>query len=199
MSKELNTGSKDLDTTANAGGNAGTTETENLETQDNASEGGANRLLEESKKWKKRAIEAEKLLSDKQKAESEQQGNYKKLYEEAESRYKNLYKTTVKDKVKMSLSEHAVKSGCQNLDALLKLGNSELLEYDEGDGRVNGAELFIEDAKKNHPYLFSAPKTPTINPTTPGGVSSNKKLTAADIAKLPPDQKAKAWAEALKD
>jgi hypothetical protein len=197
MSEGVTTASKGAEATANAGGIAGTTEVEQHLDQD-ASEGDAKRVLEESKKWKKRALEAERLNSEIQKAKEQEQGNYKKLYEEETARYKNLYKTTVKDKVRMSLTEHASKSGCQSIDALLKLGNSELLEYDETDGKVNGAELFIEDAKRNHPYLFSSVKAPTINPTTPGGVSS-KKLTPADIAKLPPSEKHKAWLDAFKD
>jgi len=173
------------DTTANAEVKAPETTTE----QDSPSE----RLLRESKAFKSRALAAERELETIKKASLQEQGKYKEMYEATQGKYDSLLKNLVKEKIRSSVGECATKAGCVNVDALLKLGNAGLLEYDEENGLVNGSDLFVEDARKQHPYLFNASKTAAINPATPGGAMKPKTLTAEDIAKLPLDQKMKIW------
>lgn len=177
---------------ANAGSENVTTENDN--SNSGGAEGSAQRILEESKKWKARASIAEKELQDLKKKEAEKQGQYQKLYEEANARAESLAKDKVRSKVRSSVDELARKAGCVNIESLMKLGNPELLEFNEENEKVYGTDLFIEDAKKMHPYLFSSGvKTPTINPATPGGMVANKKLTAEEIVKLPPAEQKKYW------
>lgn len=199
MSTTVKNSANAEDSTANAGSENNTT-TENDNSNSSSPEGSAARILEESKKWKQRAGAAEKELQDLKKKEAESQGQYKKLYEEANAKAEALAKDKIRNSVKASVDELARKSGCVNLNTLMIVGNPELLEFNEENGKVYGADLFIEDAKKNHPYLFSAgAKPPTINPATPGGVVTKKKLTVQEIMKLPPQEQNKYWADAIQN
>lgn len=157
-----------------------------------------DRLLKESKAFKSRALSAERELERIQKASLEEQGKFKEMYEATQQKYESLMKNLVKEKIKSSVSDHASKVGCVNVEALLKLGNPSLLEFDEEQGTVHGSDLFVEEARKQHPYLFNSAKTAAINSASPGGPLKEKKLTAAEIAKLPADQKAKLWASMWK-
>jgi hypothetical protein len=154
------------------------------------------RLLRESKEYKQKYLETKRALEGREKAEQEEKGRFKELYEAERQKNEQIRKMMVKSSVERSVAEHAVKAGCVNLEDLLKLGDTKLLQFDEESGTVMGVDLFVEDAKKRKPYLFTASKTPTINPSTPGGVAKDKPLTAMDIAKLPADQKMKLWLEA---
>jgi ribosomal protein L19E len=201
MSTSVNNSANAGDSNANASSENNTsTETTSTSSSNGSAEGSAARLLEESKNWKKRATQAEKELEDLKKKEAESQGQFKKLYEEEKKRNEEISKSYIRTQVKMSVDDLAKKAGCVNVEALMKLGNPELLEYNQENGNVYGADLFIEDAKKHHPYLFSAGvKPPTINPATPGGVVPGKKLTVAEILKLPPSEQKKYWAAALQN
>lgn len=156
------------------------------------------RLLNESKKYKSLYQQTKQELDKQQKAKLEEQNRFKELYEQEQSKYQALYKNLVKEKIKAKVTEHATKAGCVNVEDLLRLGNVELLQVDEESLEVYGAETFVEDTKKQKPYLFNASKPQAINPATPGGVQTQKRLTAQEIAKLPQDQKNKIWAELLK-
>lgn len=187
------------DSTANAGSENNTT-TENDNSNSSSPEGSAARILEESKKWKQRASAAERELQELKKKEAENQGQFKQLYEAEKKKNDEISKSYVRTQVRMSVDALASKAGCANVEALMKLGNPELLEFNEENGKVYGADLFIEDAKKNHPYLFSAgTKPPTINPATPGGVVPKKKLTAQEILKLPQQEQNAYWAAAIQN
>lgn len=190
-------------TSANAGNSTANAGSENTNTTDDNSnlttpEGSAARILEESKRWKSRASAAEKELSELKKKDAESQGQFKQLYEAEKKKNEDISKTLVRNQVRMSVDDLAKKAGCVNLETLMQIGNKQLLEFNEENGKVYGADLFIEDAKKNHPYLFTAgAKPPTINPATPGGVVTQKKLTAQEIAKLPPIEQQKYWMAAV--
>ena len=53
---------------------------------------------------------------------------------------------------------------------------------------VMGVDIFVEEAKKNHPYLFKAAQTTNVNGTTPGGVTKVKQIGAADLAGMKKDE-----------
>jgi hypothetical protein len=82
------------------------------------------------------------------------------------------------------------------VDALLKLGNAELLEFDLDSGEVNGAELFIEDAMKSSPFLFANQKPISVNASTPGGAVAAKKYNK--MSEMPKSELDKLWEVALK-
>lgn len=148
------------------------------------------RLLNESKKNKKRALEAEKRLEALEKSKLEEQGKYKELYEQYKTQFDELKNQTMRDKVGFEVKQHAAKAGCVDVNSLLKLGNGELMQFDEQTGEILGADLFIEDARKQFPFLFKSQPTPTINPVTPSGAPVKQTKTASQVAKSPEGFKA---------
>lgn len=163
----------------------------------------SDRLLNESKRYKeernvlkKEAAELRAKLEAREKAEQEQQGKYKELFEKSEARNKEILQKTAKAAIKAKIAEIAVKKGCQSVDALLKLGNAELLEFDIESGDVNGADLYIEDAMKSNPFLFSNGKQISVNASTPGGAVASKKITK--LSELSKSDENKLWASAFK-
>lgn len=195
MSVDVKTANAAGSQEANAGG---ADEVENTETnQAAAPEANASaRLLEESKKFKTRALQAERELEKIRKAQAEESGRYKELYEKVESEKKELLGNMIKERVKSSVTEIAARAGCLDIDALLQLGPRDLLAYDEEQHRVDGVEAFVEQGKKLKPYLFNSAKPAAVNPATPSAAPV-KTTTLADISKLPADQKYKIWAEAM--
>ena len=168
---------------------AGSTETNVTETsgaddstKDQAAEVNA-RLLDESKKYKKAYQDTRSKLEELEKSKLQEQQKYKELYEQTEQKYQGLYKSLVKEKIRSSVADKASKAGCLDVDALLKLGNAELLQLDEDTLDVHGADTFVEEAKKAKPYLFQAAKASNINATTPGGVVRTGTKTLKDLSK----------------
>lgn len=157
------------------------------------------RLLKEAKAYKVRAQSAEREI-EKQKATAlQEQGKYKEMYDTLNGKYSDLRKGLAREKVKSSVSDIAAKAGCLNVDALLKLGNPELLSFDEDTLSVDGAQEFVAAAQREHSYLFNSQGQARVNGTTPGGpIPQPKKLDARAIAKLSPKDKAAAWANAMK-
>ena len=157
------------------------------------------RVLEESKRNKIKAQELKTKLEEIEKQTLLEKEEFKKLYETSEAKFQGLYKSLVKEKVKSTVSEIALKAGCVNVDDLLKLGNAELLQIDDETMMVSGVDSFVEEAKKTKPYLFKSAQTPAINAATPGGMTAMKKLTLSELAKMPATDstKQKAWEQAF--
>jgi hypothetical protein len=154
----------------------------------------SERLLFESQKNKKSARDAEKkYLETKKQLEEfknqqlQEQGKYKELYDSLREKHEGLQRTTLEREIDTGVKLFAKDSGCVDVDALLKLGNRQLLQYDEETGQVHGSEVFVEEARKNYPYLFNTQSKPVINPSTPGGVrvaSQNKTYDKMSLAEL---------------
>lgn len=141
------------------------------------------RLLEESKGYKSKYQETRKTLEEIEKAKLEEQGKYKEMYSKTQEKYDSLLSNLVQERVKSAVSSVASKDGCIDVEALLKLGNTDLLEYDQESNTVHGADLFVEEAKKARPFLFNQKTNPVINAGSPSG-SVQKSMTAKDAAKL---------------
>ena len=146
-----------------------------------------SRLLAESKEYKRKYQATKAKLEELEKSKLQEQSQYKELWQKSEEKFQNLYKTLVKEKVRSAVSDKAAKAGCIDVDDLLKLGNTQLLEVNQETLEVEGVDVFVDEAKKLKPYLFMAQKTPTINTTTPGGgtlkagVKQLKDLTKDEI------------------
>lgn len=151
------------------------------------------RLLRESKAHKEKYLKAErerqnlaKRLDEIERQKREQDGKFKEIADEYKGKYETLKKNAAMSSIKAALAEPASKAGCQtSVDHLLKLGNPQLLSYDEDANEVSGADLFIEAIKKEIPSLFKTVVTPPINPARPGGVTQVKTKTAQELMKLP--------------
>lgn len=153
------------------------------------------RLLRESQEWKLKAQtekrEREKLLAKM----DEEKGEYKKLYEDTQSKLSETMRKMVEKELKAAVKDAATKAGCVDVEAAFMMGDHKLLKLDEEAGEVVGADLFIESVKKTKPYLFQSQSQTRVNPAAPGGVGT-KTLTPADVARLKAEEKNKAWAMA---
>jgi hypothetical protein len=169
------------DTNANA---AEPTTNVEVNTETPAAEGVNDRLLRESKEYKQRAQALAKELETIKAAKAVESGDYKKLFEQAQAKLEAQNKTVMKNAIMTKLTQVGTKRGCVDADALFKLGNKELLQYDEESGEVIGAELFVEDAAQRMSYLFSSQKPAAINGVNPSGVIKPKTITASDLSSL---------------
>lgn len=159
----------------------------------------ATRLEEESRKYKKNWQELRSDAENKQKQYLEEQGKFKELYETERRKSEDLFKNFVRTKVESMVSGVAQKNGCLDVDALLKLGNAELLQYDETSHNVVGVETFVDEAKKRHPYLFQTHTRPNINTALPNaGHEKAASVNASNYAKLKKEDKANVLAKLLK-
>jgi hypothetical protein len=195
-----NTGANAQSTPANAEGGAGDMheDTEQPSTADVNS-----RLLRESREWKAKyqALKHEREEAEKRRLESQQE--WKTLAEKLSSENKSLKDSFVREKIRASVHDKALRAGCINVEDLLKVGNTGLLQVDEETYQVQGTEVFVEEAKRLKPYLFqqskNSGKTSTINSVTPGGVPE-KRISANEVASMKPSdpRKQAAWFEAIK-
>jgi Skp family chaperone for outer membrane proteins len=126
------------------------------------------RLLAESQGFKKRALTAEQELAKTKKSQLESQQEYKKLYEETATELKQVREREVASSLSTSVSELAVKAGCVSVKDLMAVGDTSLLNYDAETGQVHGVDLFVEKAKREKPWLFSATKNTSVNVALPG-------------------------------
>lgn len=173
-------------------------ETDGAESQPAAQLKSTNeRLLNESKKNREAYLKAKKELDELKQKQLSEQGKFKELYEKANAELAQIKKQSMLKDISFSVKLAAEKSGFVKPDNALKLGNSELLQYDEATGQVFGVETFVDELKKEYPQLFSQAQKSVINPMAPMGVTTEKKLTAADVTKLKGAEKSKAWAQAF--
>lgn len=154
------------------------------------------RLLDESKRYKSQSREFKEKLDSQQKQTLEEQGKYKELYEGMQQKYQEQEDRRMKLAVKSAVKEHAVKAGCVDPEALLKLSDVSMLQYDPETDTVSGMDLLVDRGKKDFSYLFKSQINPSINPAAPGGASlGTGKLTASEIAKMDPTQRQKLLVE----
>lgn len=132
------------------------------------SEGG-DRILKESKAWKKRAQEAEQRLKDMEEKTLKEQNNYKSLYEKKDQEVKLLAQKLMSDKKKLALQAGAQKFKVRDIQDALALGNKDLLQYDQEADAFVGVDEFFEDLKVRKPYFFESEKTAVATPARPGG------------------------------
>lgn len=127
------------------------------------------RLLAESKKNRENFLKAKQELDRVTQTQLQEQGKYKELYEKTSGDLKALKQAQMRKDIEYAVKLHAEKAGMVKPDIALKLGNAELLAYDEANGTVSGVDAFVESIKADMPQLFTTQKTPVINPTTPNG------------------------------
>lgn len=136
------------------------------------------RLLSESKKFKQRAMAAERELKKLQEQALEEEGKAVERAKYWEEKYKTLNQQTMAQKIQSAIEAKARALGAPNPEAVVKLGNYDIIDYDPDSASVDGVEQFVDDVKKKYPVLFGQVKTPTINPSVPtpgqGGFNMNK-------------------------
>ena len=185
------------ETDVNATENPTITETETQETDDTDSVKRLthDRVLQESKGFKARAQAAEKALLEREEADAKDQGKWKELYEgqkvEAEKRESRMQLIAVRAEV----SRAASAAGCLNIDALMAVGDSDLLTWDTETDTAGGGDAYIDAAKMKAPYLFQVNKAPVVNSAIPGGNPGATPfvLTNENLNKATPEQRQEAF------
>jgi hypothetical protein len=181
--------------TTDTGANA-TEQTEQVVSKNESASEVNQRLLKESQEWKLKA-QQEKREREKLVAKiDEEKGEYKKLYESAQSKLDQTVKKMVEKELRSSVREAAAKAGCIDVDLAFMAGDPKMLKFDEETGEVVGAELFIETVKKSKPHLFQNPSAARVNPSAPGGTGT-KTMTLNEILKTKGTSRDKLWGDAL--
>lgn len=155
------------------------------------------RLLAESKKYKS---EYQKLKAEREELEAkklEEQGKEAERAKHWETKYKALNERVLKKSIDDAIMGYAKEKGCIDPKAVVRLGNMSRVVYDEETGEVSGVDGMLEDLKKDSPYLFATPKTPVINPATPGVRITQEVDKAKNFGKLSQGERNKLLAEAF--
>jgi hypothetical protein len=160
------------------------------------------KVLNEAKKAKEALAEREKKIQDAEKMKLELQEakmtsegklgelveTYKKKLMETEQTYAEKHKKYVSKRVTDSLSNLAMKHGCVDPDAFLKIADfSSISVDDEYNVDVKTAESIIESEKLKRQYLFKKDVKPVNDLPLSGG--------AAGLGAKPLDQMSKAEIE----
>lgn len=157
------------------------------------------RLLQESKQYKSKYHDVKSKWDQEQTKKQEEQGKYKELWEKSQGELTELQSRIVETEKQKQFASMAQQVGC--VDPEVAYGClAHMLSFDIESLKLEDPRLLLEDLKRSKPYLFSNPKPASVNPVPPshGGQSySEKRLSAAEIAKLPPDQKKAAWSQAF--
>lgn len=128
-----------------------------------------DRVLKESNKWKHRALAAEQKVESSERETLESQAKWKELYEQTRTKYEEAQQREVSLKLGNAVTKKASEVGCLNVDDLMSLGDTSLLNYDPETGEVHGVDMFVEQAKATKPYLFSSKVPSSVNSTLPSG------------------------------
>lgn len=148
------------------------------------------KVVKQRQDEKKARRELEAKLAEIEKAKAAEQGQYKQLWEDASVKLNEFKSRWMRNEIDKAVIAAAAKAGCVAPQDILAVGKEalDLLVFDESTGHVDGAEAFVEKVKQAKTYMFQQPKTPTINPSIPGGGAS---ITAGsgreDYSKLSTD------------
>lgn len=178
---EVNETAKAAEVSKEANAEAKETTTEPVEAKAEATESVNDRVLRESKEWKRKAQEYEKKLKEREEATLKEQNNYKKLYETKSKELESLATKLLNDKKQMALSVGAQKYKLKSMDDVA-LGNKELLQYDADHDSYEGVDAFFEDLKQKKPYLFEQAEPTKAMPSRPGGQIKEVPLEQLSLA-----------------
>lgn len=142
------------------------------------------RLLEESKKWKAKAREAQRKLDELETQKKEEQGKWKEAYEETKAQLTKFQEQVMKSNIRTEVTKKGAQYGLVDADDLMKVADASHLQYDPETGEVEGVEEYLESARKAKPYLFRKEPAANINPANPNGLAKKKSLSAQDASKL---------------
>lgn len=127
------------------------------------------RLLEESKRNKQRARDAEARLKAIEESQLTEQQRYKELYENTKSKLESTQKKATELQLKTQLMPKLSAAGCVDVTDAMKLGNAALLVHDEEENSLSGVDEYISDLQKRKPYLFKSGKPSSVNDSLPPG------------------------------
>ncbi len=158
------------------------------------------RALKDAKMFRERAQKAEALIKDLESKALEEQQEYKALYERTKQELASERESKSGIMRDAALVPALVEAGLprEDVDLALAAGKTDLLV--ETDSGLDGIEEYVSDLKARKPRLFVSQVPSSVNTSVPsGGLNAEgKKLTAAEIAELPTEQRIAALVEIAK-
>jgi hypothetical protein len=127
------------------------------------------RVVDQRQHIKKELRDAKAQLEKIANEKAAEQGQWQEMFQKRDSQYKDLHQSWLKDKVQLGVSTALNGAGCIDGELALAAGRGDLLEFDETTGQVGGVDMWLQDVKERKPHLFQPVRTPTINPSVPGG------------------------------
>jgi len=158
QTKVINSGSSVVDATQDSGNPHFVMA---LKKRDDAVE----KLREEKRKNSELSAKLDKIRLE----EAEKNGQWKEAHDNIKNKYETLSNNWTEVSVRSAVDAAADKYGCVNTRLAFLAGKTKLLSFDSDTGEVDGVDAFWEDLKDTEPTLFQTPKTPTVNPSLPGG------------------------------
>jgi len=122
-----------------------------------------DRILSESKNYKKRAQAAERRLKEFEESQLKENEKWKEAYEKKANEYESLEKRIVQNAVQSEVRQAAIKAGCIDPDAVVRLGDLSSLEYDPETNSVVGVDDLIQSLQAGKSYLFAKPTAPVTS------------------------------------
>jgi hypothetical protein len=156
------------------------------------------------KALKKQLEDAQAKLKTAEEAKLKEQGQWQQAYEsskkeldEAQKKLKQMHSTFAYKTVTSQIKEQAVKNGCVDTEAMIKLAAANgLLDSLEPDDEFNlsaeTVKTIVADAQKSMPYLFGKPA-----PVVRDGQPTNKPNVKSSFESIPLKDKARQLAELL--
>lgn len=131
---------------------------------DNKNEGpDVDRILTESKNYKKRAQAAERRLKEFEESRLKENEKWKEAYEKKANEFDSLQKRIVTNAVQSEVRQAAIKAGCIDPDAVVRLGDLSSLEYDPDTNSVTGVDELVQSMQAEKSYLFAKPSAPVTS------------------------------------
>lgn len=163
----------------------------------------SKRLLEVSKEAKRRRLEVKEIRDEKLALEErlkqleqeklQEQGNFKKLYEETQTQLKqkeDQFTKTIGNyalkSLKNAVETRLVKSGCARTDAVLALLDSQVkgLDYDdEFNPDAAQVEELVKLSQEQYPEFYKQ-NTPKIKDAAPAGRIPGKQVAEMSVTEI---------------
>jgi len=148
-----------------------------------------HKAKEKARSATKENAELRAQLESIEKEKAERLGLHKERADKLEVKYNDLHRVFLKSQVQLGVSSALVDAGCIDQELALTAGRSEFLEFDEATGKVDGVDTWLQDLKERKPVLFGPVKTPTVNPSVPGGgVKATSTVPGDDYSLMSTDQ-----------
>ncbi len=146
------------------------------------------RVLNESRKYKQRAVEAEAKANALEEAKLSEQQQYKELADRYKTELDQIKQAKTELQLRTQLLPELTKAGCRDAVDALQLGNRDLLLQDPSGDDLVGVDEFVKDLQSRKPWLFENGKPSSVNPSLP--VPGKTPVTAGndDYSKLSTDE-----------
>lgn len=154
-----------------------------------------NETLERAKKAEAKAEKLEKEKADAETKKLEEEGEYKKLFEDEKLAREESDKKVQQAKIKAAFSSQAMKANVVDVDDAYKLADLSQVQVNE-DGGIEGLDGIVDKLIESKPYLVQKGSAPVGSPTNPSpdgqedksGSKISKTFTRSQIEAMGTDE-----------